>query len=103
QPSWYQGRDAITAFLRGWPLSHAKRFRLLPTRASGQPAFAVYLWDDEASRFGAESIVVLTLRGDRIAEVTAFRTPQLFPLFRLPQHLPTRASRTRPLITWRTP
>src|SRR5213076_2020189 len=38
QPSWYQGRDAIATFLRGWPLSRVKRFRLLPTSANGQPA-----------------------------------------------------------------
>ena len=39
--------------------------------------------------FGAESIVVLTLRDDRIEEITAFRTPELFPLFGLPERLAT--------------
>jgi RNA polymerase sigma-70 factor (ECF subfamily) len=88
QPSWYRGRDAIATFLRGWPLSDAKRFRLLPTSANGQPALAGYLWDEKAGSFGAESIIVLSFRGDRIEEFTAFRTPELFPLFDLPEELP---------------
>jgi RNA polymerase sigma-70 factor (ECF subfamily) len=88
QPGWYRGRDAIATFLRGWPLAAAKRFRLVRTSANGQPALAGYLWDDAASWFEAESLIVLTFRGDRIEEFTAFRTPGLFPLFRLPEHLP---------------
>jgi len=84
QPSWYQGRDAVATFLRGWPLSPDKRFRLLPTHANGQPALAGYIWDEQTSSFEAESIVVLTLRDDRIEEITAFRTPELFRHFGLP-------------------
>jgi RNA polymerase sigma-70 factor (ECF subfamily) len=89
QPSWYQGREAIATFLRGWPLSRVKRFRLLPTSANGQPALAGYIWDKQTSSFAAESIVVLTLRDDSIEEITAFRTPELFPLFGLPERLAT--------------
>ena len=88
QPSWYLGRDAIATFLRGWPLSAAKRFRLLPIAANGQPALAGYLWEDESGRFAAESLIVLTLRGASVEEFTAFRTPALFPHFGLPTHLP---------------
>jgi RNA polymerase sigma-70 factor, ECF subfamily len=89
QPSWYQGRDAIATFLRGWPLSLDKRFRLLPTGANGQPALAGYIWEEQTSSFEAESILVLTLRDDSIEEITAFRTPELFPHFGLPEQLPT--------------
>jgi RNA polymerase sigma-70 factor (ECF subfamily) len=89
QPSWYRGRDAIATFLRGWPLSDTKHFRFTPTSANGQPALAAYIWDDHARSFGAESIIVLTFRGDRIDEFTAFRTRGLFPLFGLPEQLPT--------------
>ena len=32
---------------------------------------------------------MLTLRDDRIEEITAFRTPELFPLFGLPERLAT--------------
>jgi RNA polymerase sigma-70 factor, ECF subfamily len=88
QPSWYQGRDAIATFLRGWPLSPKNRFGLLPTGANGQPALAGYLWDEQTSSFRPESIIVLTLRDHRIEEITAFRTPDLFPRFGLPEQLP---------------
>jgi RNA polymerase sigma-70 factor (ECF subfamily) len=89
QPSWFQGRDAIATFLRSWPLSPHNRFRLLPTSANGQPAFAGYLWDQRTSSFEAESIVVLTVRGDSIEEITAFRMPELFERFGLPEQLST--------------
>ena len=107
QPSWYQGRDAIATFLRGWPLSRVKRFRLLPTSANGQPALAGYIWDEQTRSFGAESIVVLTLRDDGIEEITAFRTPKLFPLFGLPERLatpqpPEDGNNLEDTMSWRT-
>jgi hypothetical protein len=34
-------------------LSDKFRWRVIPTRANGQPAFGHYIWDDEASAFGA--------------------------------------------------
>jgi len=86
QPSWYQGRDAIGVFLGRFPLAPDRRFRLVPTGANGQPALAGYIW--RTSSFEAESILVLTLRGDAIEEITAFRDPGLFPLFGLPGELP---------------
>ena len=48
-----------------------------------------YLWDEQRGAFGAESIIVLTLRAASIEEITAFRSPELFPLFGLPEQLPT--------------
>jgi RNA polymerase sigma-70 factor (ECF subfamily) len=89
QPSWYLGREAIAAFLRRWPLSPEKRFRLVPTSANGQPALAGYIWDEQTTSFEAESILVLTLSDDGIEEITAFRTPEVFPFFGLPDRLPT--------------
>jgi RNA polymerase sigma-70 factor (ECF subfamily) len=88
-PSWYSGREAVATFLRGWPLSARKRWRVLPTKANGQPAVAGYLWDEQTRAYRAETINVLTLRGTRIEEITAFRSPDLFPLFGLPERLRT--------------
>ena len=34
------------------------------------------------------SLIGLTLRGALIEAITAFRSPELFPLFGLPEHLP---------------
>jgi RNA polymerase sigma-70 factor (ECF subfamily) len=88
QPSWYEGRDAIATFLGLGPLSPERRFRLHPISANAQPAVAAYIWLEEAGAFEAESIIVLTLRDDRIEEITAFRTPELFRLFGLPEQAP---------------
>ena len=87
--SWYTGRDAVATFLRSWPLSVRKRWQLLATGANGQPAVAGYLWDEQAGALRAETIIVLTLRAARIEEITAFRSPELFPRFSLPEQLPT--------------
>jgi RNA polymerase sigma-70 factor, ECF subfamily len=91
-PRWYSGRDDVATFLGAWPLSERKRWWVLPTAANGQPAVAGYLWDEHRDAFGAETIIVLTLRSSSIEEITAFRSPELFPHFGLPEHLPARAS-----------
>ena len=84
-PTWYRGREVIAKFLRGRPLQD--RWRVVPTRANGQPAFGHYRWDDEAQAFVARTVAVLTLDIDRIAEITAFRTPGLLERFDLPDKL----------------
>ena len=83
-PSWYRGRDAIAAFLRAWPLSTEDRFRMIPTRANGQLAFAHYARDPDEEIFRAHGMTVLTLRGDRIGELTAFLAPEIPERFGLP-------------------
>jgi RNA polymerase sigma-70 factor (ECF subfamily) len=88
QSSWYQGRDAIDVFLGLWPLSPKNHFRLITITASGQPALAGYIWDEETGAFEPESILVLTLRDNSIEEITAFRNPELFPRFGLPSSRP---------------
>jgi RNA polymerase sigma-70 factor (ECF subfamily) len=87
QPSWYEGRDAVTAFLARFPLAPHQRFRLQPIGANGQPALAAYWWSDDLGAYEAESILVLTLRDDRVEEITAFRTPEVFARFGLDDHL----------------
>jgi RNA polymerase sigma-70 factor (ECF subfamily) len=86
-PSWYRGRQAVATFLEGWPLRRDKRWRLLPVRANGQLAFGHYVWDDERETFTAHSITVLTLDGDRIADITAFLDAKLIPRFGLPDEI----------------
>jgi RNA polymerase sigma-70 factor (ECF subfamily) len=83
-PTWYRGRDAVVGFLRRWPLASHRRWRVVPTHANGQLAFAFYRWDDDAAVFGAHSVNVLALDGTRIAQHTAFLEPELFEAFRLP-------------------
>jgi RNA polymerase sigma-70 factor, ECF subfamily len=85
-PTWFRGRDAIAIFLAGWPLSGTVP-RLVATRANGQPAFANYFWDAEREAFVANDIIVLTMDGASIAELTAWLTPEVFDRFGLPAEL----------------
>ena len=97
-PTWFQGREAVAAFLARVPLAARRRWRLAPTRANGQPAFGAYNWDAEQERFVPHHIIVLTLDGDRIAEITAFLFDQPFERFGLPAAsiLSTRTSPAPP-------
>jgi RNA polymerase sigma-70 factor (ECF subfamily) len=86
-PEWYRGRDTVAAFLGNFPLTGRTRWRVLPTIANGQPAFGHYIWSDEAGAFVANELSVLTLAGDRIAELTVFRDPPLLTRFHLPERI----------------
>jgi RNA polymerase sigma-70 factor (ECF subfamily) len=84
--TWFSGREACRVFLADRPLArHASR--LVRTHANGQVAFGSYMWDAEREHFEAHVLQVLTLRGDRIAEVTAFVEPALVAHFGLPATL----------------
>jgi RNA polymerase sigma-70 factor, ECF subfamily len=84
EPTWFRGQDAIAAFLRATPMREGYRWRVIPTSANGQPAFAHYIWSEEKDAFVPEGVAVLTLDGDKIAELTVFREPALFERFGLP-------------------
>jgi RNA polymerase sigma-70 factor (TIGR02960 family) len=75
EPMWYKGREAIRKMLPDGPLT--VRWRVLPVRANGQLAFGTYGWDAAESAYLPVGIDVITLRGTRIAEITAFLTPRL--------------------------
>ena len=87
-PTWYGGRDAIDAFLSGWPLADGTRWRVVPTRANGQPAFGTYGWDEQKGSFVRHALQVVALRGAQISAVTAFLTPDTFDAFGLPDEIP---------------
>jgi RNA polymerase sigma-70 factor (ECF subfamily) len=86
--TWFRGREAIAEFLRAAPMAEDNRWRLVPTRANGQLAFGHYEWSEERGAFVPHAIDVITLRGDRIAEMTAFMDPDAFARFELPHELP---------------
>ena len=88
-PLEYQGRERIARFLSVVPAGgDLRRFRLVPTRANGQPAFGVYQRDAQCPIAHAIGILVLTLEGERIAALTAFHDTGVLPLFGLPRTLP---------------
>jgi hypothetical protein len=57
-------------------------------RASGFLARLLDWRPEQAIAFRPEAIIVLTFDAMRIEEITAFRSPELFPLFGLPEQLP---------------
>jgi RNA polymerase sigma-70 factor, ECF subfamily len=87
RPTWYRGRDAVETFLRNVVLAPGIRWRLRPVSANGQLAFGEYRWNETTNRFVAEALTVLTLADALIADITAFRAPELFAHFDLPEQL----------------
>jgi RNA polymerase sigma-70 factor (TIGR02960 family) len=89
EPLEYEGPLAIGRFLSTVPAGGAlERFRLVATRANGQPAFACYLRDPRAPIAHAYGLMVLTLRGDHVAAITGFPDTSVFRSFGLPRTLP---------------
>jgi RNA polymerase sigma-70 factor, ECF subfamily len=84
-PLWFAGREKVVAFISG---TGKLRLRSIPVRASGQPAIGWYLWDSSRESYVPASIEVLAVEGERVKEVTAFASPELFPRFGLPTELP---------------
>ncbi|MEV4624940.1 sigma-70 family RNA polymerase sigma factor [Micromonospora sp. NPDC049523] len=85
-PQWYEGHDAIRAFLLEKPLT--VRWRFLPAYANGQLAYGTYLWDDERETFVAAGLDLVEFRGTKIAEVVSFLLPEIFGRFGLPDEVP---------------
>jgi RNA polymerase sigma-70 factor (TIGR02960 family) len=89
EPIEYEGPAAIGAFLSSVPAGgDLERFRLVHTRANGQPAVACYLRDPHAPVARAYGLMVLTLSEDRVAGITGFPDASVFPAFGLPRTLP---------------
>jgi RNA polymerase sigma-70 factor (ECF subfamily) len=88
EPLEYQGPLAIGQFLSTVPAGGAlDRFRLVPTRANGQPALACYLRDSAAPIARAYGLMVLTLGGNQITAITGFPDTSVFRSFGLPRTL----------------
>jgi RNA polymerase sigma-70 factor (ECF subfamily) len=92
-PSWYDGREAVGAFLSCFFAGVGRGSRLLVTRANGQPAVAVYTRNGR--HYNLLALQVLTIRCSRIEAITGFTDPSLFPFFALPDERQfTSASQT---------
>lgn len=85
-PFVYRGRARIGDFLAA--IFRTRRFKLVPTRANGQPAFGCYLRDPAAALSRSQGLIVLTLSGEQIAQITRFLDNGVLPRFGLPRILP---------------
>jgi RNA polymerase sigma-70 factor (ECF subfamily) len=97
-PTWVKGRAAVREFVSRHILDGDARgrWRLVPTRANGQPAFAWYRRRANPPGFAAFAIQVVTLEGGAIAAATTFAFPHLFALFGLPDELESDGRIERP-------
>jgi len=83
-----QGPVAIAGFLRDTAAWRGpRRYRLVPTRANGQPAFGSYLQDEHEPVFRGHGMIVLTLEGAQIAAITRFIGNGMMEWFGIPQTL----------------
>jgi RNA polymerase sigma-70 factor (ECF subfamily) len=88
-PVEYQGRATAAQFLRAISFrGGARSYRLIATRANGQPAFGCYVRDTRAPISHAHGLIVLTLAGDGICAVTRFMDNSVLPRFGMPRTLP---------------
>ena len=72
RPTWFAGRADVAEFFRVLPLAPGRRWRAVPATANGQPAVMKHRWDDDLGRFTPHGVNVLTLRGAKIASISAF-------------------------------
>ena len=86
-PLEYQGREPTARFLTVVAFREGRTYRLIATRANGQPAFGIYVRDRHTGIARAAGLQVLTLAGHRICGITRFDNSVL-PRFGLPRTLP---------------
>jgi RNA polymerase sigma-70 factor (TIGR02960 family) len=84
-PLAYQGRAAVRDFMS--TVGCARRYRLIATRANGQPAYGCYLYDPHTPIAHAHGLLVLTTAGEQISAITRFLDNSVLPLFGLPRSL----------------
>jgi RNA polymerase sigma-70 factor (ECF subfamily) len=85
--STYSAARAVAARGLGLLFAQGHRYRLIETRANGQPAFAVYRKDPRAGILHASGLLVITLTGHRVSAMTMF-APGFLARFGFPRTLP---------------
>jgi RNA polymerase sigma-70 factor (TIGR02960 family) len=86
-PLEYQGRELAARFFAAVSFRQGRTYRLVPTRANGQPAFGAYVRDPRTGIAHANGLLVVTLTGRQICAMTRFDNSVL-PRFGLPRTLP---------------
>jgi RNA polymerase sigma-70 factor (ECF subfamily) len=83
----YRGIDPARQFFAAVTLRPDRSYRVVPTRANGQPALGMYLADRNTGVHRAYGLLVVTIAGDRIGAITGFDASVL-SRFGLPRTLP---------------
>src|SRR6201996_9010154 len=83
----YRGIEAAQRFFAAGTFRPGRTYRVVPTRANGQPALGLYLADPHASVYRAYCLLVITTTGDQITAITSFST-NVMACFGLPRTLP---------------
>ena len=82
----YRGIESAQRVLAAVVFRPGRTYRVVPTRANGQPAFGLYLADPHASVYRAYGLVVITTADDHITAITGFST-NVMTRFGLPRTL----------------
>ena len=82
----YRGIESAQRILAAVTFRPGRTYRVVPTRANGQPAFGLYLADPNASVYRAYCLLVITTAGDHITAITSFNT-NVMTRFGLPRTL----------------
>jgi RNA polymerase sigma-70 factor, ECF subfamily len=84
--TWYAGKSVCVPFLRAYAVGSPGDWRMLPTRANGQPAAVAYVRGaDGAHR--AWGVAVLTTTAGGLARITVFTGAGLARRFGAPERL----------------
>ena len=83
-PLEYQGRDLCGRFMSVVAFRPGRSFKLVPTRANGQPAFGMYLVDKTTGMAHANGLLVFTLAGGLVSAIARFEN-NVLPRFGLPR------------------
>jgi RNA polymerase sigma-70 factor (ECF subfamily) len=95
--TWFAGREDVRRFLASKLFGTPGQFRLVPTMANGQPAFAAYEREHDGV-YRAHAALVLTVTATGIARIVIFLSPGLLGAFGLPQEYGAGPARPGPAL-----
>ncbi|MCD9877093.1 sigma-70 family RNA polymerase sigma factor [Streptomyces guryensis] len=84
----YRGIESAQRLFAAVVFRSDRTYRVVPTRANGQPAFGLYLADPHAGVHRAYTLLVITTAGDHITAITGFHNTNVMARFGLPRTLP---------------
>src|ERR1700722_2095645 len=95
--TWFAGREDVRRFLASKLFGTPGQFRLVPTMANGQPAFAAYEREHDGV-YRAHAALVLTVTTTGGGRIVIFLSPGLLGTFGLPQEYGAGPPRPAPAL-----